>query len=347
MLIDADVHCAINCIDELIPYLPVVWQRYVKESGFKGPGASAYPKMKPYAARADAHPPSGKVPGGDLAFMQQQHFDHWKIDYAVMNPLYAVDVLPNIDFSAAMCAAANDFLIECWYEQDSRMIGSMIVPWGDADMAVREIERVGDHPSVRQIIFSVCTGALYGQRHFHPIWAAAEKHGLLIGIHWGGVQPATATGARPSFYLEHHVNLAQSAMAHVVSLVSEGVFQKYPALKVSIIECGIAWLPALMWRFDKDWRGCRLEVPWLDRPPSEIIRESFRFTTQPIEEPENPEHLKQTLEHIGSDDMPMFATDYPHWDFDAPDRALRPFRLGEALERRIFSENAATWYGIE
>lgn len=347
MLIDCDVHCNINAIDEIIPYLPDVWQRYVHESGFKAPPATPYPKMKPFAARSDAHPPSGKQPGGDLAFMQERHFDHWSIDYAVMNPLYGVDALPNVDLATALCAAANDFFIEQWYERDARMIGSILVPWADADLAVREIGRVGGHPSVKQLLLTVSNDALYGHRRFHRIWEAAEKAGLVIGIHWGGRLPSTAAGERPSFYLEHHMNLAQAAMAQVVSLVTEGVFQKCPLLRVSMIECGVAWVPSLMWRFDKDWRGCRMEVPWLDRPPSEIIRDHFRFTTQPIEEPDNPEHLAQTIAHMGSDDMLMFATDYPHWDFDAPDMALQPLRLEPELERKIFAKNAAAWYGVK
>jgi predicted TIM-barrel fold metal-dependent hydrolase len=81
------------------------------------------------------------------------------------------------------------------------------------------------------------------------------------------------------------------------------------------------------------------------RLPSETIREHLRLSTQPMEEPENPRHFEMLLEMIGSDEMLMFATDYPHWDFDAPDHAF-PVRLPADLARKIFSENARAVYRL-
>ena len=345
-LIDCDVHAGVNRIDELLPYLPDVWQRYLRETGFKGPPSSAYPKMKPFAARGDAHPPSGRLPGSDFQFFQQQHLDHWKIDRAIINPLYAVDSLPNPDFGAALCSAFNDYMIENWYERDERMLGSILVPWRDTELAVREIQRVGDHPRVVQIILFVCAGVLYGQRRFHPIWKAAEQHDLVVGIHWGSaIVPPTAAGGAPSYYLEYHTVLAQSAMSQLVSLVCEGVFNKFPQLRVVMIEGGSAWLPSLMWRLDKDWRGCRMEVPWLTKPPSEYIRSNVRLTTQPVEEPDDPNHFVQVMEHMGSDEMLLFATDYPHWDFDSPNQAI-PRQVPEALRQKIYWQNAVEFYNL-
>ena len=344
-LVDSDVHCAVDSIGDLMPYLPEVWQCYIRESGFRGPPPSPYPKMKPYAARDDSHPPSGRAPGSDLAFLQQQHLDHWQIDRAIMNPLYPVDCLPNVDLGAALCAAHNDYMIDKWYEQDERMRGSMIIPWRDPQLAIREIQRIGEHPRIVQILLLASTGVLYGKRHFHPIWEAAAKAGLVVGIHWGGSEAPRASGDAPSLYLEYHVNLAQAAMAHVVSLVCEGVFERFPDLRVAIIEGGMAWLPALMWRLDKDWRGCRMEAPWLDRRPSDVIRQHIRLTTQPIEEPDDPAHLRQVIEHMGSDNLLLFATDYPHWDFDSPARAL-PASLPQSLRQKILMGNAIDFYRL-
>src|SRR5205814_2107815 len=67
--------------------------------------------------------------------------------------------------------------------------------------------------------------------------------------------------------------LVGSYMAHLISLVTEGVFQKFPPLKFVLVEGGVSWLPPLMWRFDKNWRAQRQTTPWLDRPPSEVVTE--------------------------------------------------------------------------
>jgi predicted TIM-barrel fold metal-dependent hydrolase len=103
----------------------------------------------------------------------------------------------------------------------------------------------------------------------------------------------------------------------LLSLVAEGVFQKFPKLKVVLIESGFTWLPTWLWRTAKTWRGVRAEVPWIDRSPAEIVRDHVRFTLQPLDAPPgDPGALQRTLEHVGSDRLLLFSTDYPHWQFD-------------------------------
>lgn len=343
-LIDCDVHARADSIEDLLPYLPNAWQRYVRETGFKGPPGPEYPKIKPMATRDDAHPPDGKMPGSDLAFLIEQHMDPYRVDRAVLTPLYGAELEPNVDFGSALCSAYNDFMIEHWLETDDRFYGSMFVPFNDPEASVREIERVGDHPKILQMLFLVGSGALFGKRRFHSIWKAAEKKNLALTLHWGSRLPAYAAAERPSFYLEYHTNLAQTAMAHLVSLVCEGVFEACPTLRVAVLECGVAWLPALMWRLDKNWRSCRIEVPWIKRRPSETIRQHVRFTSQPIEEPDDPRQLEQIIDMIGHE-MIMFASDYPHWDFDNPNKAI-PQTFDETLRQRIFHQNAVDFYGF-
>ena len=57
-------------------------------------------------------------------------------------------------------------------------------------------------------------------------------------------------------------------------------------------------------------------------PPSEIIHEHVRLTLQPVDAPPNPEQLLQTIEQIGSEEILLFSTDYPHWHFDEREGAL-------------------------
>jgi predicted TIM-barrel fold metal-dependent hydrolase len=116
-------------------------------------------------------------------------------------------------------------------------------------------------------------------------------------------------------------------------------------LKIVLIEGGFAWLPALMWRMDRSWQLLRAEIPDLQRRPSEYVREHFWITTQPIEEPTQLAFFNQLLEQLDMNDRLLFATDYPHWDFDAPDRAL-PQTLPLELRRKILAENARAFYRL-
>ncbi len=95
---------------------------------------------------------------------------------------------------------------------------------------------------------------------------------------------------------------------------------------------------------DRQWAKLRNEMPHLKRPPSEYLRSNVWFTTQPIEEPEPREHLAETIEWLGWDRV-LFATDYPHWDFDDPAHAL-PIRMTEQQRRMVFRDNARAVYGV-
>jgi predicted TIM-barrel fold metal-dependent hydrolase len=144
--------------------------------------------------------------------------------------------------------------------------------------------------------------------------------------------------------MEWHNILPLTYMAHVNSLVCEGVFERFPPLRFVVIEAGLAWLPHLMWRMDKNYKALRDTTPWLKRLPSEYILDHVRLTTQPIEEPPNAGDLAQLLSMMSADRTVMFSSDYPHWDNDDPRRILR--RVDAATRARIFGGTAAELYGL-
>ena len=86
-------------------------------------------------------------------------------------------------------------------------------------------------------------------------------------------------------------------------------------------------------------------MPHLKRAPSEYIKKHFWVTTQPMEETEKPEHLLDVMDWIGWDRI-MFASDYPHWDFDDPFVALPP-TLPTAAAAQIYSGNARALYRLD
>jgi predicted TIM-barrel fold metal-dependent hydrolase len=125
--------------------------------------------------------------------------------------------------------------------------------------------------------------------------------------------------------------------ANLISLIAEGVFDRFPGMRVVSAENGFGWAPSLMWRMDYLWEKLRDDVPHLSKPPSEYVREHVWFTTQPMEEPPKPRQFLQLLDQLQMNDRLMFATDYPHWDNDMPGATLR--FLPTETRRRIFSEN--------
>jgi len=189
---------------------------------------------------------------------------------------------------------------------------------------------------------------LLGDRHHYPIFEAAERHALPVAVHPNAIDgifrtgPSTA-GGTPSYYAEWHTGLTQVFQANLISLVCQGVFERFPGLRVIMTEGGFAWLPDVLWRMDKNWRGLRDELPWLTRPPSEYVFDHVRFTTQPFIEPAKRAHVAQICDMIQADRVLLFSTDYPHWDFNDPVRALAA--LPPHVKERVFARNALELYG--
>jgi predicted TIM-barrel fold metal-dependent hydrolase len=346
-VIDCDIHPTASLAD-LRPYLSNRWWDYLQTYGERRRHGFArsypYPKVTPRACRRDAWPPGGGVPGSDLDFMRTQHLDHYGIEYGVMNPLSPTGQgEQNPEFSAAMAAANNEWQMEMMTRREPRLKSSIVVPYEDAAAARAEIHRRAGNRDYVQVFMLSRTSEALGRRRYWPIYEAAVEHGLPVGIHVFGYSGwATTSTGWPSFYIEEMTEHATSSQALVTSMIMEGVFERYRDLKVVLIESGFGWLPALGWRLDKHWKRLKDEVPHLTRAPSEYIREHFWVSTQPMEEAEDPDHLIDVMGWIGFDRI-LFASDYPHWDFDDPFVALPP-SLDEAQRRRIFSENARGVY---
>jgi hypothetical protein len=139
--------------------------------------------------------------------------------------------------------------------------------------------------------------------------------------------------------------MAQVFQSQLASIISEGVFDLFPTVRIALLESGFTWLPAFMWRFDKEWRNLRRLVPWVKRAPSEYIREHVRLTIQPLDAPPTWRDMERTIAQIDGDQMLLFATDYPHMHATNPLDTVLP-HLPDALARKIRSGNARDLYGL-
>ena len=347
---DCDIHPTPKSVPvEIYPYLSKRWQDYMETYGIiyrQGfPTGPAFPKGQPNAARRDAYPPGGGKPGSDLDFMRSQHLDPNNVQLGILNPLSCGQGVQNQDFSAAYCNAVNHWQIAEWTSKESRLKASLMVPYEDPSASVKEIDLWGGDSNFAQILLLSRTAEPLGQRKYWPIFEAACRVNLPVAVHAFGYGGAPVTGGGwPSFYIEEMVGHAENTQSLLTSMVFEGVFERFPTLKLILVEAGFAWLPALSWRLDKLWKRMRAEIPHVTRPPSELIRQHVWLTTQPMEEPEPREHLLDTIEWIGWEKL-LFATDYPHWDFDEPSRAL-PIRVGKEQKEAFFLKNALELYNL-
>ena len=334
--IDCDLHNEVPSKETLYPYLPDYWVDYCRESAFVGPDAADYPAEIPTSVRpgATATPP--------LEEIQTKALDG--VEMGILNCAYRAQSVRNEELAAALATAVNRWQLAHWLEKEPRLRASIVVPSQNPVLAAAEIERWGQHPGFVQVILPVRSAAPYGNRRYDPIFEAAVRHNLVIGVNFGGAagNPPTPAGW-PSLYVEEYAGMAQIFQSQATSLVIEGAFDRFPELRVAFIEGGFTWLPSLMWRMDKEWKGLRHNTPWVKRAPSHYWREHLRLTIQPIDGPANPSHLRQIVEQIGSDEMLLYGSDYPH--LHGSENALFA-ALPVALEEKIRSENARSFYRL-
>jgi len=347
-VIDCDIHPNLASPDALDKYLSERWRQHRTSIGGRGFSGSYYPRASPNASRHDAWPPNGKPPGSDLDFMRKQLLDAWHMDFGVLQPLLGSGGQRNLEWAAAHAAAVNDWQIETWLDPEPRLRSGLVVPYEDGDLTVKEIERRGSHPGFVQLMLAIRTSEPLGRRKYWKMYEAAEARGLPIGIHFGGQGGHAISGAGwPSMYVEDHAGMSTAFQAQVISFITEGVFEQFPKLKIVLIEGGFAWVPVLGWRLDAAWKKLKVEVPHLKRAPSEYLREHFWLTTQPMEEPPVAEQFLEMLDMAPwLQDRLMFATDYPHWDFDAPDEALPKVKLPDGFADAVMAENARALYKL-
>jgi predicted TIM-barrel fold metal-dependent hydrolase len=349
--IDCDIHPAMKSPTELHEFLPARWQAHLAEYGARQAnpftaGTIPYTRMMlGNGRRLDSWPPGGGTPGSDLDFMRTQHLDANGVEYGLLHPLPIGTGTLNPDLGAAICAATNLWQEARWTGPEKRLKGAITVAQENPEAAVAEIARWAGHPDFVQISFSPRTALPLGNRKYWPIFAAAVVHDLPLSLHNAATGQHAISGAGwPSFYIEDHYALANNQQALLASMILEGVFEQFPSLRVVLVEGGFGWVPSLGWRLDRNWARMRSEVPHVKRPPSEYMRENFWYTTQPMEEPERPEHLLDTIRWIGADRL-LFSTDYPHWDFDDPQYAFK-VRLEPEAQRAIMRENARALFRL-
>jgi hypothetical protein len=339
--IDCDIHPTVPSIEALLPYMDAYWRDAFVSRGIDGLEMASYPPRAPIACRQDWRPPAGR-PAANLATVAAQSLDAFGTRIAICNPLTGGQVAVSEAMAAAVCRAVNDWIVAEYLDRDSRFRASIVVPPQSPELAVEEIERRAADRRFVQVMIPVAVEMMLGRRYYRPLLAACERHGLPLGLHAGSLHrhPTTSNGWS-SHYIQDYVGHAMAFEDQLLSLIHEGAFVQFPNLRVVLIESGVSWLPGFVWRAVKTWRAIRAEVPWVKRSPAEYVRDHVRLTVQPFDAPDSAA-VARIVEQIGSDQMLLFATDYPHWQFE-DGRAL-PDGISDSLARRVMVDNPLATY---
>ena len=348
VVVDADVH-AHETPGALAPYCEMPWRRALEQLADV---PERYLDIPGFAPALKLDPP---FPGGfnlrtvTSAAQMRDELAALSVDAGIVFPdnLLLIAQLPNEEYAAALARAYNRWLVEEWLHEPSLYGALIAVPQHPAD-AAREIARYAGNPKV-VAVYLPTSGVypLWGHRKYDPIYAAARDAGLPVMLHSvSAVSPAFPfnTEQFDTALARHTVSHCFAMMANMISMVTTGVPVRFPDLKIAFAEAGVSWVPFMMWRLDKEYNESRREVPFLEEKPSAYIRKMY-FVTQPIEEPENGKELVAMMALFDGENQVLFASDWPHHDFDHP-RQVFDLPLSPAAKRKIMGENALRLFGI-
>lgn len=350
-IVDVDVHHTWRSDSDIVDRLPQLWREYARATG--QPLQPPSYNLSPFTGtnkRLDSVPRSGGSPGSDYDTLREQLLDRFNVAACVLTFDAGGEANHrNPYFSVAMARAINDWNVDTWLSlADDRLRSVVLLPPGLPEEAAKEIRRVGKHPRIISALMGGNPRSIpLGDPFYHPIYEAAVEMDLSVSIHVVGTGErveAQVAGGIPGSRMELLNSLPNSGIHYISSLIVHGVFEKFPTLRVLIVEFGVAWLPWLMWRLDSYYAVLKAESHWVKKLPSDYIREHMHLSTQPLETSPRPHQLIDVLSSVaGVENLLCFSTDYPHWDIDDPHFVSR--LLPKDWLPGVFYENARDAYG--
>jgi uncharacterized protein len=350
-VLDADVHVHEDPA-ELAEYADPPWDVGLREIA-KVP--ERYLDLPGISPRAEYRVP---FPGGSnrrqiatSAAEMRQGLDALHVDQAVLFPdhLLSLAMVRDPAFATALARAYNRWLHERWLSEERSLRGALVIAPQNPEAGAQDVRR---HAGEREFacVYLPASGLkiLYGHEMYDPVYRAAADAGLPVVIH----SVETVYPAFPFQLEQFRTSLAVHALAHplsmvanLVSMLETAVPVRFPELKIGFMEAGTGWVPFIANRLDKEYVERRREVPLLQERPSRTMRRFF-YGTQPIEEPERRADVVALFELFDGENQAMFASDWPHHDFDNP-RHVFALPFSPEARRKIMGLNAARFFGIE
>jgi predicted TIM-barrel fold metal-dependent hydrolase len=326
-------------LDALAPYLDEQWVDYLDWTNFRTlePTVDAsYPRWSPMLATTPAN--------ASYDLLREQVLG--TATTAILTCYAGVEAIAHPYVAGALATAVNRWMQTEWLDRDERLLASAAVTPQHTAVALEEIERIAADGRFVQLLLPARTTVPYGDQRYWPIWEAAAEHGLVLAIAYGGTSGAPPTPLNwTSSFFENYVLATQTFRTHLTSLLASGVFERWPTLKVAVVESGWAWVPGFLWRMDFEWKANLQEVPWMQKPPSKYVAEHVRFTAQPSDLPPDRPQLEHLLERFPPDELLLYASDFPHRYGDGLAELLE--LLPPDRRERVLWRNASDLYRLD
>ena len=268
------------------------------------------------------------------------------IDYQVIfpTPMLQLGLHPNPNMEVELAFAYNRWLTQEVLTGDDGVTTMIYLPFCDAEASLKTVEEFAGKPGVVGFNITSVRHKPVHHNQYMKVYSAIQETGLPLGFHAGPTWHDQWTSQIDRFIGVHAISFVLCNMVHMTNWILEGLAERFPNLPVVWIESGLSWVPFMMQRLDNEYFMRSSEAPLLKKAPSDYIREMY-FTCQPMEA-RDPKLLRSTFEAINAETQLLYASDWPHWDFDAPSVIWDLPFLDEEAKKNILGGNANRLFNL-
>jgi len=356
LIVDCDAHHYENeSYDEILPFMEndVLRQLTIGGRGFGRraivPSQAGF--TQDMGGRVPRYPmrPSEKTVSARMRYIQlgERWMNAMGVDYSCLFPtgMLNIGLHPQKEMESELCWAYNRWLTEkALPEARGRMYSMLCLPFSDPDQSLRHVETFGPRMGVAGFMVTTVRNLQVNDNAYMKVYRAMEERGLSLAFHSGPNWQEPVFRACNRFISVHALGFSFYNIVHCTNWVINGLCERFPKLPVIWIEAGLAWIPFLMQRLDNEYMMRPSEAPLLKKKPSEYMREMY-YSTQPIEI-QDRKAMEVTFRMMNAETQLLYASDYPHWDFDLPSTIYDLPFLSERAKHNILGGTAARLFKL-
>ena len=264
----------------------------------------------------------------------------------------------DMEFAYGAARAHNRGMVE-FCSADPRLLPTCYVPLADFDRSAAIAQESVDMGAAALLVASGAPkGHSPSHRSLDRVWAIAQDADLPIVFHVGGTGdlidpayfqnglpiPPDFHGGEENFRSVDYMAIPFPPMQTLATMVFDGVFDRFPRLRVGVIEQGAIWVPSWMRQMESAFEAFvkhEDRVRDLQMRPSDYVRRSMKFTPYPTED------VRWIIEQAGPETV-LFNSDYPH--VEGGRRPIERFErslgdLPESVRQAFYCDNFLSLMG--
>jgi uncharacterized protein len=356
LIADCDAHhYEHENFEEILPFMENDVLRQLTLSNRKKSRASIMPSSIGYqdmGGRVTRYPMRGTektAPGRERDIqLGERWMDAMGVDYSCLFPtgMLSIGLHPQKEMEHELCWAYNRWLTEkVLPEGEGRFFSMLCLPFNDPDESLRHVETFGDRKHVGGfMVTTVRSHMAVHDNAYMKVYRAMEERGLVLSFHSGPNWGESIYKSCNRFIAVHALGFSWYNVLHLTNWVVNGLGERFPKLPVLWIEAGLAWVPFLMQRLDHEYMLRPSECPLLKKKPSDYMRDMY-YSSQPIEI-QDYGAMECTFRMMNAETQLLYASDYPHWDFDLPSTIYDLPFLNERAKHNILGGTAARLFKL-